>query len=479
MSSHSLWRDAAWGDHLSSFLISLSHFLTSPCLPHSRPSLFSDLILNVSMRSTLTEQAELHLLEASSLLTSLPSNEHVAATQQQLLQKMIAVLAHQIQQCLSMVPEGLTGCPDHLLETMGHKIVSLAALAKGHKYKTYPQTALLFAPPAGLITTVLQRCAASSVIRAKTCVFLHRMVACLGLPICELLVHPGCFLHMLTCADLGDVDVVVQVLINTLVEYREQAVQLAEFVLPHVVTKYQELFAQLDQQLASGSASLHLESERFAVQRQYLLFIQNLALTGCHEAFTSANNAPMLEHIFKGVLQGLRGGGGGGGNGSSLSPSSLSSSSSSSSSSPSSSSSGGIPLRKSALVILTSLVVPWSRPPTPPPLSEAFQSFLLQQALPTIISDLTDGVTLDFKDAGTHLLITEVGGLIWTVASNYGGQDCAGRLAVALQQPGALRNPWSSYDIQTLCQAVANHGPLINSFKDSFKRFMKRGAGGS
>lgn len=434
------------------------------------------------------EAAELHLLEASSHLTSLLPHgpkgwaavralngsageaavAEVQATQTELLQKMIAVLAHQIQQCLASAPQTYPMVySEHVLDTIGHKILSVAALAKGHKHKSHPATSLLFAPPAGLIVTVITQCGMSSLVRSKACVFLHRMVVCLGKEVSQLLAHPGCFLHLLQEADAGDVDTVVQVLSNFVVEFKEESLALVEFVLPQVVRKYQQLGdgVEAQAQLCEGGLPSQLDADRASLQRQYLLFIQNLAAGGCHEALISPGNVHMLEHIFKGVLLGLQGGGRGCG-----------------------ASVLGIPMRKSAVVILTALAAPWSRPLVAAELSDAFRSFLLQQAIPSILFDLTDGHTLNLSDAATHNLLVEVGGLIWTVSTHFGPQTCAEGLASALSRGAHGGNghsggmsgdmngagsDWPPDAVQTLCMAVQQPGQQINVFKDRFKLFLR------
>ena len=214
-------------------------------------------------------------------------------------------------------------------------------------------------------------------------------------------------------------------------------------------------------------------------QSHYLQFLHSVSATGCHEALVSPANSPMLEHIFKGVLLGLQGGGPilgldlngavaaatGVGVEGHLDPKFADMATAAAS--------AGMPLRKYALLILTALAVPWSRPPTPPHLTEALRSFLLTQAIPSILADLTDRAVLDVNDAATHNLLTEVGALLWTVATAFGPQSCAETLATVLQQPGVLRVPWSGEALQALCQAVVNPGPQINTFKDQFKRFVK------
>ena len=133
-------------------------------------------------------------------------------------------------------------------------------------------------------------------------------------------------------------------------------------------------------------------------------------------------------------------------------------------------------LRKAALLFLSTLTVPWSRPPTPPQLSEAFRAFLLGQALPSILSDLTDPACLSVSDAATHNLIPDVGALLWTVATSFGPQACADALGAALhpQAGGLLRVPWQEQSLAALLSAVASPGAQINAFKDQFRKFVKQ-----
>ena len=490
---------------------------TSPS-PSTTPS---DLILNVSVRSPLTEAAEVHLLEASSQLTSLPTTDATTGAQQlELLQKMIAVLAHQVQVCLASVPADLSQCPEPVLEALAHRLQSLSALAKSFKARTHPQAVLLFAPSAGLVTTVIAQCGSSALIRSRVCQFLHRMVHTLGLPVCDLLAHPSCFPLLLAfCEASEDTDEAVEVILNVINQNKEQALPLADHVLPYVVTKYRDLLLPLEHELGiSGAAQRatvnvspdpcasscpvlllyspplsrhspshhgldcccrHLTPETHTThapsplsplpsQSHYLQFLHSVSATGCHEALLSPANSSMLEHIFKGVLLGLQGGG-----------PILGLDLNGAVGAATAAASAGMPLRKYALLILTALAVPWSRPPTPPNLTEALRSFLLTQAIPSILADLTDRAVLDVNDAATHNLLTDVGALLWTVATGFGPQSCAEALATVLQQPGVLRVPWSGEALQALCQAVVNPGPQINTFKDQFKRFVKNLMGGS
>lgn len=428
-----------------------------PCTnsPLSRPT---DLILNACSRPGLTEQAEMHLLEASSLLTALTTNPEAGQSQGELLQKIIAVLAHQVQGALSAVAmhmnaatdpmAGMQSCPDHLLETLGHKLVSISALGKCHKFKTHARTSVLFAPPAGLVTQLLSVAGFSPLIRQKVCTFLNHMVHILGLPITELLCHPDCFARLIDCCDESDTDLAVQILASVIVEHRELAVPLLDVVLPKVLLRYHALFSEID---AGGENGVQWDTDRTNLQKQYLVFIYNIAQNGCQGALTSPHVGALLDGVFHYILEGLRGGpgtSGGSRNGST-----------------------GVPLRKYAVQILTSLATPWSRPPTSLQLTEAYQSFVLHQALPCILSDLTDGTTLSLSDAATHNLLELVGALIWTTASFHGPQLCAEGLSSSLQS--GMKHQWSSETVQALCQAVGQPGQQVNTFKDSFKRFIR------
>ena len=221
--------------------------------------------------------------------------------------------------------------------------------------------------------------------------------------------------------------------------------------------------------------------------------------------------------------------------------------------------SSGVPVRKAAVGVLTGLVKAWlwpggltgvspgpnpgpmggnntggsegnSRSPTPvlsvsssgvsgsglsipPPvnLSEALWVFLRDQALGSILSALTDGHSVDVRDAATQSLLVEVGGLIWTLQLALSAHaatpplvpaSCTTPMLHSLSLPVYLGQllpliGWPSHAVNTLQQIVSaiNNSPSptpninntsisttttsnstvipLGTFKETFRKFVR------
>lgn len=380
-------------------------------------------------------------------------------------------------------------------------------------------------------------------MRGKAVTFFHRMIQALGpamLPATTV-----CLPTLLTPCTAKDTEIVVQLLNKLMIEFGPAVSALIDRLYGCVTDKYMSLFAALDSDLLgsahaqltpadsagggrvgvssssgsinscgdgssssrarrAGSAAPKFEAERLSLQKQYVDFLQHIALHGCHGALSASacGNDCRVQAMLTAVLSAVNGGSAGTG---------------------ATGSGGGLeeqsglpaghvapvslPLRKSAVCTLIGLVQVWSpnaphsptsgveptRPavastPVPSILTQMFSSLLYDEALPILFAMLCGrdvsgsnvhsfssgsgrhGVRagLDMKDADANSFITDIGCLLWAIVTVRGSAE----ISSFLQHMIMPRLGWSQDAVAFLCQLLAQPGPQ-GTFKESFKSFVK------
>eukprot|EP00605_Chrysophyceae_sp_TOSAG23-4_P000515 GSChrysophyteH1.ASY1.ANO1.581.1 assembled CDS len=346
------------------------------CILLSHVSAFADIIFNtgtfaiganddaVTNKSLLTESAELHLLEATShiikpcstaslasktgkvwdeatILTGSPEEQE--EQQRQLEQQQLAVL-HELSSVLVKQIHALLGHADiesHVAEigdAVSHKISCMASLSKCLVTRLKPEHMSLFEPAAMAVSTACHSLGSLTNVRAKVVVFLHRMVAMLGVNVIDLLGHIYPFL--LQYSDATDTDHIVQVLNQALVEFRDRCGGLLDAVFSRTCEKFEDLIRQFEMTQMqnrwvveqSSNATLnglgipvadsahppvvteapHIDLERASLHRQYVVFLQHVATQGCEAVLLSQSNQHRLEGVLSHLLKAIRGEGLGG-----------------------------------------------------------------------------------------------------------------------------------------------------------------------
>jgi hypothetical protein len=394
------------------------------------------------------------------------------------------------------------------------RVAALAGLTRGYSYKGHPAAVPVFENATAGVVAVTQRLAFHRPLRAKILIYLHRMVGCLGPRVLSLAhqVLPT----LLAQADAGDADDVVQVLNQLMVEYQSECLPLVQDLLGVVADKYTALSAAIEQTStaqvpasAAGDGAIqapHLHTERLNLHRQYLLFIQHVAMHGCSPALYSSAHLPRLENILFGVVLPAISGGAvstdpsreHSSNAVKVNPNHMGNTDTQDS----------VPVRKGALCILTALVNAWLLPPSapvspanaavlanPPPAEvvAALRSYVLDQALPRALYSVSAWCTtnnnnnsrsintasgvraqLNVKDAAAQSVLVELAALLRAThaslsqeASGNGSNHSAAYFMKTLSGLG-----WPEHRTQQFLQHLAAPTPL-GTFRDAFKLFIR------
>lgn len=425
---------------------------------------FADIMLfELGRPSFLTPTAELHLLDTIGLITSSTyrgmEQPQLRQQQYELLSTIISVISGQIQTITTSSPEMLALYVDELGEVLSMKINSFSNLSLGHNFKAKEQqqgnVGPLFQAAATAVSQALSVMGSLAVVRSKAVMFIHRMVKTLGPQCIEIML--GTVGILLAQSDSKDVEEVVQLLNQGMIEFGPSAIPLIDCFFGPVIEKLNNLFIAFDNFHASAASSggdgtsggvgleaPHVEVERAALQRLYVVFIYHVVSNPTVPILSSPKHSCFLQDIFENILSGLQGGKGKIGPALSL------------------------PIRKSAVGIVTALVKVWGSSESAsfvsPGLRQAMYQFLYDRAVPTVLRSLTDRVSVNVRDAMTQSLLVEVGVLVWTMHA----VNAADTIAYLQQLLPALGWPPAS------CMSlIASLSLPVHAFKESFKQFVR------
>ena len=249
-------------------------------------------------------------------------------------QHLFSALIEQLDKLLNFSLQGGGTYNEDVNECLAHKISCLAALAKCNSGNMQQERLAYMQPAALSVVRVCNQVPQAAIIRAKTVMFLHRMVHSLGPVVIELLgvTYPS----LLHNSDANDADQVVQVLNQVMAEFQAVVLPLVDEAMQPTLEKIQNLLADFEraQQESkwvaeqSSSATLaslglpptptndikeapHVDLERVSLQKQYCEFIRHISVHGCHDAFMSTKNRQSLEHVLLQLLKALGGSGAG------------------------------------------------------------------------------------------------------------------------------------------------------------------------
>lgn len=362
------------------------------------------------------------------------SQEEQEEQQRQLQQRQLTVLhelsnvlVKQVQEFLAHTDINRYG--NELAEATAHKISCLASLAKGLTARLHAEHTSLFQHAAIAVVSACHSFGAYAVVRAKTVIFLHRMVAMLGSGVLDLLGHM--YPALLQYSDSTDTDHVVQVLNQATVEFQSQCGALTDAVFGLTCDKYDELLqrfeaAQMENRWIaeqSSNATLaglgiannnnqdavteapHIDLERASLQRQYIAFLSHICTQGCEVILLSPANQHRLEGMLAHFLRAIRGEGVAVALPNAYSNANVASAASSKASEvPRISVQAGLVMRKSAIASLLGLCKAWEPAALqdaqrannlPPQIVHAFRNFMFEQALPLCLGGIATGYTVE------------------------------------------------------------------------------------
>lgn len=434
----------------------------------------------------LSDAAELNLFECLGLMTSSthygePGSNHEQAAVQQYQQKLLSevtgFIVRQITEVVSNRSQ-LVRYVDQLSLFIAQKLNCLSCLAKGHNHKTHEFNVQYFDASTATVVSVLDLLPQMQCVRSKAVVFLHRMVNALGSR-CLLYITQALTVLVSHSEQGSDMEETVALLNQCLVEFQTGALNLAGRFHGPVVEKYKQLGAQFENNLVvaaplSSGAVLeapHIEAERVALQKQFLLYLQHVVQHNCHSVLTAPEHTHLIEETLNTLLVCVKGGRGG-----NLGSNAVISAQ------------AGLPLRKGAIIVLTGLVKVWCSPfsslsaetaatvgfvdkmqcAVPPQLTAAFLSFLCDHAVPAMLSSCSDGGrSVNVKDAAAQSVLVEMAALQWTLYFVLGTQAAMSYFTDLLIKLG-----WNSTIQQTFLLQLSAEQPL-GTYKDTFKLFIR------
>ena len=449
---------------------------------------FSDLILSDvtgskhGNESLLNESAELYLLEAIGLMTSIRQTGNISTKEQQqtLFVEMITHIRKQVHDICSHPSR--CEFEEEFATIMAHKASSFAALAKGHNLKHHGHETPILLATANDMATAINAFAAHSSVRGRGVIFMHRMIASIGKealgPIQSIL--PA----LINYSDSKDTDVVVQLLNQCMIEFADQMLDVIDAMFMTIFEKYKALYGSMERNFLSPDKGQQqagdgpqFDTERASIMKQFLMFVQHVIHYDCQAALSISQrgNSPIIKPILEIVKDSLKG---------------QISSEFSSQTDWEVSVAAGIPLRKYAVIIVTDLIKEWSngatgigpnslsRGPVPQDLSHAFARTLFDELIPVCLkiclppqgtSPGADGGSLDLKDAQTLSLVQDIGSLLWTVA-NVRGTD---EIVSFLRQFAGTQSIGWSIDLTTRVINELNQRGNLGTFKDNFKKIVR------
>lgn len=376
--------------------------------------------------------------DEATILTGSPEEQE--EQQRQLEQQQLAVL-HELSTVLVKQIHALLGHADiesltaEIGDAVAHKISCMASLSKCLVTRLKPEHMSLFEPAAMAVSAACHSLGSLANVRAKVVVFLHRMVAMLGVNVIDLLGHIYPFL--LQYSDATDTDHIVQVLNQALVEFRDRCGGLLDAVFSRTCEKFEDLIRQFEMTQMqnrwvveqSSNATLnglgiavadsnhppvvteapHIDLERASLHRQYVVFLQHVATQGCEAVLLSQSNQHRLEGVLSLLLRAIRGEGLGG---QLLTPpdSPIGAGSGGPREIPRISVQAGLQMRKSAIASLVGLAKAWDpgalqdshrAASVSPQLVHAFKNYIFEQALPVCLGGIATGYTVRSRGDGT------------------------------------------------------------------------------
>lgn len=436
----------------------------------------------------ISEQAETYLCEAFVALSlSLTLQTDYASS----LQHLITVQLNQIQQVDALYDRFVEAYSEQICVAIGQRINALCGLSKGLSHRAHSEAMPYFATAAAAVVNVAKHLCKSShnaLLCGRVLVFMHRMVACLGVEavplvreVLPVLLRPGV---------ASDAEDPVQLINQSMIEFDRECLGTVSLLFSDVVNYYYARLSALHTQWGHEPSSLeapHVCLERSGLFRRYLLFIQHTALYGCSAALYSLRNGAQVDAVLCLVLVGVTGA-------VSRNVSLLDASDRNICGIVTASygaTAEATSINKAALIILHSLVAKWLLPQPlqeealPPDVDGKFRSFIFEQALPgamylvsgwTVSGSQTQaagGYRLNLKDAASQAVVQELAVFLFVSIAALGTQGSS----YLEQLLSALH--WPAEAALKVARLLPPHSAAttVHCFKDSFKKLVRDCAG--
>jgi len=435
----------------------------------------------------LSEQAELHLLEAVSLMAAaispnptdasgavdVLSKEREFSAQKALLSDMTTILCNQLQSFLCQ-PQ-LLAYADQMAPAVAHKLACLSSLAKPFSYKN-PIHAHSREPLEKcidcLIASINLLGRPFPVVRWKGITLQHRLLSSLGFS--SVRSAEICLSVMLECNSDGELDAALQLLNQVIVEFGVLSIPLVNEALGKALDRLREAYdsalvgvageastEEQEEDISEGGG--HVKVEKEGILKQYFLLIQHIGEYKCTAALTSASNVHLVSEVMAVLLTGL--------SGSADFPD------------------AGLVVRRSAIGALTSLIRAWGSVGAAEydiQISKEYslhhderqirQAHLLfakvasEDALPMLLRVLGDG-TLNLNDGGTLAFVGDIASLWWVFRDARGLSELSSYVKATLDSLG-----WQSSirdELLGLLLDTSLTKTQMSQFKENFRKLIR------
>jgi len=437
-----------------------------------------------SSQQMISEQAETYLCEAFVALTLSLQADYTS------LHHLITVQLNQIHQVDALYDRFAEEHSEQICVAIGQRIHALCGLCKGLSHRAHSEAMPYFATAAAAVVNVskhLCKSSHSAMLLGRVLVFMHRMVACLGVEVVPLVqeVLP----MLLLSGGTWDADDPVQLINQSMIEFDRECLSTVTLLFSDVVHYYYARLSALQSQWGHEPNSLeapHVCLERSGLFRRYLLFIQHAVVYGCSAALYSLRSGAQLDAVLSLVLVGVTG----------VVPRDISLLDASDQNicgivtASYGATAEATSINKAALIILHSLVANWLLPKPlhhealPSEVEGKFRSFLFEQALPGAMQ-LVSGWTisgsqmqaagryrLNLKDAASQAVVQELSVLLFVSIAALGpqGNSYLEQLLCALHWPAEAA-------LKVVRLLPPHSAATVHCFKDSFKRLVRDCAG--
>ena len=379
--------------------------------------------------SDIGEEAEVHLLEALSLLVSSANSDRdrtasegtgpIVEQQRErqqyqlvLLQQLLQVLTNQIHTLGAFMlsqggqyftrmqaPSDEQGLPP-AVRLLAHRIHNIASLCRGFGYRTYSCAVDVFESAFVSVFSALRLSDEAhsplnfDVVKAKSVVLTHKMLLAVGPRCLQLKIDDqpmlGVFLQALLLR--SDLEYAPQLLNQIMVEFNGAALQLVVGLLPTMLDGLTRAGADADASSTVVTADApHMKLERAALRRQLLLLLQHVCTHGCQAVFYCT---PFHEQYLQTTLDVTM---------SCMEGTVLCQNPADADTSLL------LPLQRAAMIIISSLSKAWlhpaeaAEPPVSAHLQDAFRNFLWAKAMPTILRAICDAHIINIRDANAQV----------------------------------------------------------------------------
>ena len=271
-------------------------------------------------------------------------------------------------------------------------------------------------------------------VRAKSVVFLHRMLTMLGVGSLNALSFALPIL--VQSSDVGDIEQVVQLFNLMLTDLGETCLSVSQSFLFILLDKLEYLTISV----AGETIAPHVEVECLGVRKLYISVIYHVFSTGSKMALFCDQNVRRVPEVYHKIAAYSK-------------------------DAPFSNETK-IALLRSSLGVWLEVCKAWKDSDSPL-VQQLNTTVLLNDILPFLLRAPLDG-SLNAKDAQTQTVLADLGGLLWTVRERMGAEVFSNYIFNILQCAG-----WTNRDSAETLNSLLTSNINFTAFREEFKKVIR------